>query len=171
MVALDNAGKTTILYKLKQNSFINATPTIGFNLEEIKFEGLSLTIWDIGGYNLIQDNKVRFLFKHYYQNTDGIIFVVDSNDKERLIKAKEAFLYFINNKEFKNVPLLILANKQDLSESISPKELINIFDMTKINNNKWFIQGLSVINGKGLKEGINWLLNELKHTNNFLYYF
>ena len=161
MVGLDNSGKTSILYHMKFGDLINTITTIGFNLETIKYKGLNLSIWDIGGYNIYYENKVRKLWTHYSQNTDGIIFVVDSTDKERFEQAKEALSLLIFNDEFKNIPLLVFANKQDLPMSYLPNNIIEILDMGKIKDNKWLVQGASALNGKGLNEGFNWFCNEL----------
>ena len=74
MVGLDAAGKTTILYQLKIGEIVKTTPTIGFNVETLDYKNRNFTVWDVGG-----TDKIRALWKHYYQNTDGLIFVVDSN--------------------------------------------------------------------------------------------
>merc|ERR1712060_298127 len=79
MVGLDCAGKTTILYKLKLGEVVTTIPTIGFNVESVEFQNINFTVWDVGG-----QDKIRPLWRHYYQNTQGLIFVVDSNDKERI---------------------------------------------------------------------------------------
>eukprot|EP01083_Nonionella_stella_P102907 293310_1 len=79
MVGLDAAGKTTILYKLKLGEIVTTIPTIGFNVETVEYKNISFTVWDVGG-----QDKIRHLWRHYYQNTQGIIFVVDSNYRERL---------------------------------------------------------------------------------------
>ena len=161
MVGLDNSGKTSILYRLKIGDFINTKITLGFNLEEIKYKGLNLSLWDIGGNNIFYENKVRQLWKHYYQNTDGIIFVIDSNDTERFEQDKEALSLLIFNDEFINIPLLVFANKQDLPNAYLPNKIINILDMKKIKDNKWLIQGSSALNGQGINEGFSWLCKEL----------
>merc|ERR1712086_1242662 len=83
MVGLDAAGKTTILYKLKLGEVVTTIPTIGFNVETVEYKNISFTVWDVGG-----QDKIRPLWRHYYQNTQGLIFVVDSNDSDRLAKNK-----------------------------------------------------------------------------------
>merc|ERR1712107_801856 len=75
MVGLDAAGKTTILYKLKLGEIVTTIPTIGFNVETVEYKKINFTVWDVGG-----QDKIRPLWRHYYQNTQGLIFVVDSND-------------------------------------------------------------------------------------------
>eukprot|EP00456_Euglypha_rotunda_P045277 TRINITY_DN3583_c0_g1_i7.p1 TRINITY_DN3583_c0_g1~~TRINITY_DN3583_c0_g1_i7.p1 ORF type:complete len:125 (+),score=26.96 TRINITY_DN3583_c0_g1_i7:137-511(+) len=84
MVGLDAAGKTTILYKLKLGEVVTTIPTIGFNVETVEYKNISFTVWDVGG-----QDKIRPLWRHYYQNTQGIIFVVDSNDRDRIDDSKE----------------------------------------------------------------------------------
>merc|ERR550534_3603524 len=76
---LDAAGKTTILYKLKLGEVVTTIPTIGFNVETIEYKNVSFTAWDVGGRD-----KIRPLWRHYYQNTQAIVFVVDSHDRERI---------------------------------------------------------------------------------------
>ena len=83
MVGLDAAGKTTILYKLKLGEIVTTIPTIGFNVETVEYKNISFTVWDVGG-----QDKIRPLWRHYFQNTQGLIFVVDSNDRERIGEAR-----------------------------------------------------------------------------------
>ena len=73
MLGLDAAGKTTALYKLKMNEMVTTIPTIGFNVETLQHKNLEMTVWDVGG-----QDKIRQLWKHYYENTDALIFLVDS---------------------------------------------------------------------------------------------
>lgn len=54
MLGLDNAGKTTVLYKLKLNEVVTTIPTIGFNVEQVSFQNLEMTIWDVGGQKTIR---------------------------------------------------------------------------------------------------------------------
>ncbi|XP_048782235.1 ADP-ribosylation factor 5 isoform X2 [Tympanuchus pallidicinctus] len=84
MVGLDAAGKTTILYKLKLGEIVTTIPTIGFNVETVEYKNICFTVWDVGG-----QDKIRPLWRHYFQNTQGLIFVVDSNDRERVQESAE----------------------------------------------------------------------------------
>merc|ERR1712079_829591 len=84
MVGLDAAGKTTILYKLKLGEIVTTIPTIGFNVETVEYKNICFTVWDVGGRD-----KIRPLWRHYFQNTQGLIFVVDSNDRERIDEAQK----------------------------------------------------------------------------------
>merc|ERR1712000_756556 len=113
MVGLDAAGKTTILYKLKLGESVTTIPTIGFNVETVEFKNISFTVWDVGG-----QDKIRQLWKHYFTSTQGIIFVVDSNDTERLPEVKEELHELLNEHQLDNVCILVLANKQDMPNSM-----------------------------------------------------
>ncbi|MCJ8733672.1 hypothetical protein PDJAM_G00226370 [Pangasius djambal] len=84
MVGLDAAGKTTILYKLKLGEIVTTIPTIGFNVETVEYRNICFTVWDVGG-----QDKIRPLWRHYFQNTQGLIFVVDSNDRERVAESAD----------------------------------------------------------------------------------
>ena len=132
MIGLDAAGKTSILYQMKMAELVKTIPTIGFNVEQLDYKGLRFTIWDVGG-----QDKIRMLWKHYYQNSDGIIFVIDSNDKERFETVRETLLLCLNEEELKDAALLIFANKQDINGAVSPSELTKILEMEKIHNEKY----------------------------------
>ena len=109
VLGLDNAGKTTILKALSQEEVSNVMPTQGFNIKSLQQDKFKLTVWDIGG-----QRAIRTYWKNYYQNTDGLIYVVDSSDEERLAESKEELLAILVEEELKNVPLLVFANKQDI---------------------------------------------------------
>merc|ERR1712141_255121 len=96
MVGLDAAGKTTILYKLKLGEIVTTIPTIGFNVETVEYKNISFTVWDVGG-----QDKIRPLWRHYFQNTQGLIFVVDSNDRERIGEARDELSRMLNEDELR----------------------------------------------------------------------
>jgi len=96
MVGLDAAGKTTILYKLKLGEIVTTIPTIGFNVETVEYKNISFTVWDVGG-----QDKIRPLWRHYYQNTQGVIFVVDSNDRDRVGEARDELHRMLNEDELR----------------------------------------------------------------------
>merc|ERR1712188_235269 len=91
MVGLDAAGKTTILYKLKLGEIVTTIPTIGFNVEIVEYKNISFTVWDVGG-----QDKIRRLWRYYYQGTNAIIFVVDSCDRDRMEEAREELAKMLN---------------------------------------------------------------------------
>lgn len=158
MLGLDAAGKTTILYKLKLGECVSSIPTIGFNVEEVTFKNLKMSIWDIGG-----QDKIRPLWKHYFDSCDGLIFVVDSADNERVGEAREELMKLHRTSGIRNnVPFLIFANKQDLPTCNSVTEICNELGCPSMQSRRWFIQGCSAVSGgEGLIEGLEWLRNEM----------
>merc|ERR1711964_673909 len=124
MLGLDAAGKTTILYRLSFDEQVQTIPMIGFNVETINTGKIKSTVWDIGG-----QDKIRPLWKHYFADVDAVIFVVDSNDRERIENenpmgtAKLELAKLLNEPQLGDVKLLVLANKQDLPEAMTPEEV------------------------------------------------
>ena len=152
MVGLDGAGKTTILYQLKMGETVKTIPTIGFNVETLDYKGVSFTVWDVGG-----QDKIRVLWRHYYRNTDGLIFVVDSNDRERLDDAADELKKMVDEKELIYCPILVWANKQDLNGSLPPGEITEKLQMGQYSRKIWLVQGSSATTAFGLKEGLDWI--------------
>ena len=105
MIGLDAAGKTSVLYKLKLNELVTTIPTIGFNVEHVQYRSLDMTIWDVGG-----QDKIRPLWKHYYESADAIIYVVDSNDPDRIEEAAAELHKILADDMLRNARLLVLAN-------------------------------------------------------------
>ncbi|XP_068220088.1 ADP-ribosylation factor 4-like [Palaemon carinicauda] len=155
MVGLDGAGKTTILYKLKLGEIVTTIPTIGFNVETVEYKNISFTVWDVGG-----QTKIRPLWRHYFQNTSAIIFVVDSNDPQRLAEAKEELDILDEDKELENCPLLIMANKQDLPQAASPSHITDALNLRNLRRT-WFVQGTCAVNSTGIYESLDWLAKEV----------
>merc|ERR1739841_219717 len=156
MVGLDAAGKTTILYKLKLGEVVTTIPTIGFNVETVEYKNISFTVWDVGG-----QDKIRPLWRHYYQNTQGIIFVVDSNDRERVGEAKDELNRMLSEDELRDGVLLVLSNKSDLPQAMSAAETADKLGLHSLRNRKWYIQATCATNGEGLYEGLDWLSNTI----------
>jgi len=156
MVGLDAAGKTTILYKLKLGEIVTTIPTIGFNVETVEYKNISFTVWDVGG-----QDKIRPLWRHYFQNTQGLIFVVDSNDKERVAESREELHKMLAEDELRDAVLLVFANKQDLPNAMAPGELTEKLGLNSLRNRRWYIQSTCATQGTGLYEGLDWLSSEL----------
>jgi len=152
MLGLDAAGKTTALYKMKLGEIVTVIPTIGFNVETVSYKNVNFTIWDVGGRD-----KIRPLWRHYYQNTNGIVFVVDSNDRERISEATEELCTTLAEEELKNIPLLVFANKQDLPNAMSIEEITDKLKLNSIKDREWNIQSACMVSGDGMYEGLDWL--------------
>ncbi|OMJ10362.1 ADP-ribosylation factor [Smittium culicis] len=157
MVGLDAAGKTTILYKLKLGEIVTTIPTIGFNVETVEYKNINFTVWDVGG-----QDKIRPLWRYYFQNTQGIIFVIDSNDRERVNEARDELHQLLNEDELRDSLLLVLANKQDLPNAMTSAEITDKLGLHSLRNRVWYIQSTCATSGDGLYEGLDWLSNNMK---------
>lgn len=161
MVGLDAAGKTTILYKLKLGEIVTTIPTIGtfppsfisskpaphstntragFNVETVEYKNIQFTVWDVGG-----QDKIRPLWRHYFQNTQGIIFVVDSNDRDRVVEAREELQRMLNEDELRDALLLVFANKQDLPNAMNAAEITDKLGLHSLRQRAWVCLALSSI--------------------------
>jgi len=149
---LEPAGKTTVLYKLKLGEVVTTIPTIGFNVETVEYKNITFTVWDVGG-----QSKIRPLWRHYYQGTNGVIFVVDSSDRDRVEDAREELARLLSADEMRDAALLVFANKQDLPQAMPAAEITEKLGLNTVRNRQWFIQSACATTGDGLYEGLDWL--------------
>uniref|UniRef100_A0A8D1Z1K1 ADP-ribosylation factor-like protein 14 n=1 Tax=Sus scrofa TaxID=9823 RepID=A0A8D1Z1K1_PIG len=159
LLGLDSAGKSTLLYKLKLAKDIETTPTIGFNVEMMELEkGLQLTVWDVGG-----QEKMRTVWSLYCENTDGLVYVVDSSDTQRLEDSRREFEHILKNEHIKNVPVILLANKQDVPGAMNAEEITRMFKVKKLcSDRNWYVQPCCAVTGDGLMEGFRKLTGFVK---------
>merc|ERR1712193_571728 len=144
MVGLDAAGKTTVLYKLKLGEVVTTIPTIGFNVETVEYRNIRFTVWDIGG-----QDKIRKLWRHYYQGTQGLIFVIDSSDRDRIDDAREELHKMLREEEMRDVAVLVFANKQDLPNAMTAAEVTEKLGLPQTRGRQWFIQSTCATSGDG----------------------
>lgn len=154
ILGLDSAGKTTVLYRLQLGEFVNTVPTKGFNAEKVKVALGSSTVtfhfWDVAG-----QERQRPLWKSYTRCTDGIMFVVDSVDAERMEEAKTELHKMIRSLDTQGVPVLIIANKQDLRHSLTVAEIEKMLALKELGaTTPWHLQPTCAIIGDGLIEGL-----------------
>ena len=155
MVGVHASGKTTILYRLKLGKTIVPIPTIGFNVETVEYKGVNFTMWDVGGAD-----KIYPLWRHYVNDCKGVIFVVDSNDRESIPEARHNLHVLVNSKEFGNNVLLVLANKQDLPQSLTVAEVTERLELQSLTC-KWHVEAACGTSGDGLYEGLDWLIDNI----------
>ncbi|VDK80226.1 unnamed protein product, partial [Dibothriocephalus latus] len=155
-LGLDNAGKTTILKQLASEDIAHVSPTQGFNVKSVVTQGFKLNVWDIGG-----QRKIRPYWRNYYDNTDVLIYVIDSSDDARFEETGEELFELLKDEKLKGVPLLVLANKQDLVNAASADGLSEGLGLTSIRDRKWQIQPCSALSGEGL-QGTCYLTNRTK---------
>ncbi|GMP47962.1 hypothetical protein CsSME_00015483 [Camellia sinensis var. sinensis] len=153
VLGLDNAGKTTILYRLQMGGVVSTIPTIGFNVETVQYNNIKFQP---------DFNYHRPYWRCYFPNTQAIIYVVDSSDTDRLVTAKDEFHAILEEEELKGAVVLIFANKQDLPGALDDAAVTEALELHRIKNRQWAIFKTSAIKGEGLFEGLDWLSNTLK---------
>ncbi|KAM0007761.1 putative small GTP-binding protein [Helianthus debilis subsp. tardiflorus] len=164
MVGLDNAGKTTILYKLKLGKIVTTIPTVGFEVETLEYKNISFHVWDVGACTMY---RPPFVKTPGIQNTQGLIFVVDSTDRERVVDAKDQLHWIILKEDvFKDTMLLVFANKQDRPGAMSAAEITDKLDLHALGLQHWHVQSASATSGEGLYEGLDWLSDNIANKVN-----
>ncbi|CBH14340.1 ADP-ribosylation factor, putative [Trypanosoma brucei gambiense DAL972] len=168
MVGLDAAGKTTILWKLKLNEVQQTVPTLGFNVQTVEYRNVKFHLWDVGGQKLL-----RSLWKHYYEGANAIIFVVDSNDRDRVMEVRSELTKLLGEPLLSSATLLVFCNKQDLPNRLTPGELVDKLGFREqgaaglgplLRERQWYVQGCCAQTGEGLFEGLDWLCSHLPDT-------
>ncbi|XP_044533630.1 ADP-ribosylation factor-like protein 4D [Gracilinanus agilis] len=155
VIGLDSAGKTSLLYRLKFKEFVQSVPTKGFNTEKIRMplggsRAITFQVWDVGG-----QEKLRPLWRSYTRRTDGMVFVVDATEAERLEEAKIELHRISRASDNQGVPVLVLANKQDRPGALSPAEVEKRLAVKELATaTLTYVQGCSAVDGLGLQPGL-----------------
>ncbi|KAM1509634.1 hypothetical protein ACFX10_018768 [Malus domestica] len=154
MAGLDAAGKTTILYKLKLGEVVSTIPTIGFNVETVEYKNVSFTVWDVGG-----QDKIRPLWSYDFQKTQGLIFVLDSNDRDKVSEARDELHRMLSEDELRDATLLVFANKQDLPNAMNVSEITDKLGLHSLRQRRWLFVSPPVKN----YEGLDWLSSNISN--------
>ncbi|KAG5853392.1 hypothetical protein ANANG_G00072800 [Anguilla anguilla] len=146
LLGLDNAGKTTLLKKLASEDISTITPTQGFNIKCVASNGMKLNVWDIGG-----QRKIRSFWKKYLDNTDLLIYVIDSADKKRFEETGQELSELVLEENLQGVPILIFANKQDLATASAASDIAEGLSLHTYRDRQWQIQACSALSGEGVQ--------------------
>ncbi|XP_035258908.1 ADP-ribosylation factor-like protein 5B [Anguilla anguilla] len=152
IVGLDNAGKTTILYQFLAKEAVHTSPTVGSNVEEISVRKTRFLVWDIGG-----QESLRASWNSYYCDTEIVILVVDSTDRERLTLTREELHRMLAHEDLQNAAVLVLANKQDVKDSMTAAEISQCLTLSSITGHPWHIQACCALTGEGLPASLDWM--------------
>ncbi|XP_077803575.1 ADP-ribosylation factor-like protein 3 isoform X1 [Macaca mulatta] len=155
LLGLDNAGKTTLLKQLASEDISHITPTQGFNIKSVQSQGFKLNVWDIGG-----QRKIRPYWRNYFENTDILIYVIDSADRKRFEETGQELAELLEEEKLSCVPVLIFANKQDLLTAAPASEIAEGLNLHTIRDRVWQIQSCSALTGEGV-QGASQLLSKL----------
>jgi ADP-ribosylation factor related protein 1 len=165
ILGLDNAGKTTLLERLKTEysetkglSPDKIAPTVGQNVGHIKKNGVLLKIWDLGG-----QESLRTLWESYYSEAHAVVFVVDSTDRERIEQCKTALDSIVSSESIEGTPILMLANKQDCEDRLEVEDIKEIFNKIaeKMSARDSRVLPISALDGTGVEEAAEWLVTRL----------
>mmetsp|Transcript_7808 Transcript_7808/g.11783 ORF Transcript_7808/g.11783 Transcript_7808/m.11783 type:complete len:187 (-) Transcript_7808:96-656(-) len=159
-VGLDNAGKTTIVKKFIGQDISKISPTLGFNINTLEHKGFKLNIWDVGG-----QQTIRAYWRNYFEQTDGIVWVIDSADSNRLIECKKELDLLLEQEKLAGASLLIFANKQDLGGALDHSKIEEYLELgsERYSTRHWAIVPCSAFTGSGLINGVDWIVDDIRN--------
>ncbi|XP_012531959.1 ADP-ribosylation factor-like protein 6 isoform X1 [Monomorium pharaonis] len=161
VVGLNNSGKSTVInnFKREDDRCIDIVPTVGFNVEKFAFKNVSFTAFDMSGHE-----RHRPLWEHYYKDCHGIIFIIDSSDNLRVVVIKEELDMLLQHPDVagRKLPILFLANKMDLPDSLTTVKLVAALGLERIQNKPWHIRATNALTGEGLQPAIEWLTDQIR---------
>lgn len=160
ILGLDNAGKTTVVKKLCGEPIDTIEPTLGFQIQTLTYKNYQLNLWDVGG-----QKSIRAYWRNYFEQTDGLIWVVDSGDVLRLGLCRDELSQVLQQERLAGASLLILANKQDVDGALSVAAIAEVLGLSSSNgqhkNRHWTILPCSAFTGEGLVAGMDWLVLDI----------
>ncbi|RWR89283.1 Small GTPase superfamily [Cinnamomum micranthum f. kanehirae] len=168
ILGIDKAGKTTLLEKLK-TLYSNLqglppdriVPTVGLNIGRVEASKTKLVFWDLGG-----QVGLRPIWEKYYEEAHGIIFVIDAACPSRFEDSKSALEKVLRHEDLQGAPLLILANKQDLSGAITAEEVARYLDLKELDERLYMFEAVSAYDGIGLgiRDAVDWLVEVMERS-------
>ncbi|EQB45010.1 ADP-ribosylation factor-like protein 2 [Colletotrichum gloeosporioides] len=157
MLGLDNAGKTTIVKKIMGEDVNTVSPTLGFIIKTIDYDGYKLNIWDVGG-----QKTLRSYWRNYFEKTDALIWVVDATDRLRIQDCMEELHGLLQEERLSGASLLVFANKTDVNGCMDEQEILDGLQLEAIRTHRWHILRCSAMTGANLKEGLAWVVEDAK---------
>ncbi|XP_066249321.1 ADP-ribosylation factor-like protein 6 [Euwallacea similis] len=161
VVGLNNSGKTTVVnsFKSEDDKVADIVPTVGFSVEKFQNQNLAFTAFDMSGHG-----RYRDLWEHYYKDCHGIIFVIDSSDRLRLVVVKEELDLLLQHPDIskKKLPILFFTNKMDCKDALSSVKIAAALGLDKIMDKPWHISASNALTGEGLQEGVEWLTQQIR---------
>lgn len=169
ILGLDNAGKTTIVKKLKGEDVHTVSPTLGFDINTLEFGGFKLNLWDVGG-----QQTIRAYWRNYFERTDGIIWVVDSADTLRIADCRMELEKLLMEERLAGASLLVLANKQDITDALTTTDIVEKLSLDSIVGRKrhWRVYACSAYSDAScssdesydddvLTQSLKWLVDDI----------
>ncbi|OJK04456.1 ADP-ribosylation factor-like protein 2 [Aspergillus brunneoviolaceus CBS 621.78] len=157
MLGLDNAGKTTIVKQVMKEDVTTVSPTLGFIIKTIEFQGYRLNIWDVGG-----QKTLRSYWKNYFEKTDTLVWVVDATDRLRVEDCRTELAGLLLEERLMGASLLVFLNKTDVDGCMTEEEVRERLSLDSIKTHKWTILPCSAMTGRNLHEGLDWVVQDAK---------
>ena len=150
-----------MLNRLKLGEVTHTVPTVGFNVESVSYKNVSFFMWDVGG-----QEQIRLLWRHYYDQTEAVIWVIDSADRMRFAEAKDELHRVLGEEKLKGVPLLVFINKQDQPGAIAASEAAEALGLNGLTGRPVHVQPAVAPQGTGLNTCLDWLVGILQQRRN-----
>ncbi|TGJ87433.1 hypothetical protein E0Z10_g1343 [Xylaria hypoxylon] len=157
MIGLDSAGKTTIVKKIMNEDINTVSPTLGFIIKTIDYEGYKLNIWDVGG-----QKTLRSYWRNYFEKTDALIWVVDTTDRLRIDDCREELHGLLQEERLSGASLLVFANKTDIQGCMDEAEILQGLQLKAIRSHRWHVLRCSAVTGENLREGLAWVVEDAR---------
>ncbi|KAG9646126.1 ARF/SAR superfamily, partial [Aureobasidium melanogenum] len=157
MLGLDNSGKTSIVKNIMGEDINTVSPTLGFIIKTIDYDGYKLNIWDVGG-----QKTLRTYWKNYFEKTDTLIWVVDGTDRERIDDCRQELEGLLLQERLMGASLLVFKNKSDVAGCMSSEEIRKALQLDTIHTHRWNIMECSALTGLNLQEGLKWVVQDAK---------
>ncbi|KAL6650067.1 hypothetical protein ACP70R_014291 [Stipagrostis hirtigluma subsp. patula] len=149
ILGVDKAGKTTLLEKLKSIYLKGeglphdrVVPTVGLNIGRIEDANAKLVFWDLGG-----QVGLRTIWEKYYEEAHAVIYVIDAAAASSFEDSKSTLEKVLRHEHLRGAPLLIVANKQDLSGVITDEELARYLHLKELNERPYMFEAVSAYDG------------------------
>lgn len=161
VVGLNNSGKSTIInhFKNEEEKLTEIVPTVGFNVEKFRNQNVGFTAFDMSG-----QGRYRDLWEHYYKDCQGVVFVIDSSDRLRLVVVREELDLLLQHPDIsgRRFPILFFANKMDVRDALSSVKIAAGLGLERILDKPWHICASNALTGEGLQEGVEWLTQQVR---------
>ncbi|KAF7726197.1 ADP-ribosylation factor-like protein 8B [Apophysomyces ossiformis] len=158
LVGLQNSGKTTLVNVIASGQFIeDSIPTVGFNMRKVTKGNVTMKLWDIGG-----QPRFRSMWERYCRGVNAIVFVVDAADHDKLEAAQTELKNLLDKPQLANIPVLVLGNKNDLSDALTAEQLIDVLQLKSITNREVSCYSISAKNQVNIDVTLQWLIKKGK---------
>ncbi|EJT72559.1 hypothetical protein GGTG_09421 [Gaeumannomyces tritici R3-111a-1] len=157
MLGLDNAGKTTIVKKIMGEDVNTVSPTLGFIIKTIDYEGYKLNIWDVGG-----QKTLRSYWRNYFEKTDALIWVVDATDRQRIDDCRVELAGLLQEERLSGASLMVFANKTDVNGCMERGGIVQALQLDEIRTHQWNLLECSAMTGQNLDKGLAWVVEDAK---------